>query len=333
MDELFSGVWQDGRWSFQGEDGALRIRNAPATEDVPVVLTSLSSVVDIDVRNYETLIYWNEAVLGSLGARLAVSTDGGETYGPFGSSHYNMESGAMQTTATVQNAATVGIFGIDVRPYTHVRFEVSSYTSGRYEATARLTDAPLNAPDRRDGYGNLKVTIAPNNSSTVGFNPFPSDAANGINGLTIHAHQLAFNGSSWDRMRTAQAMTDAFNGLGLAASAAMAWNGTTWERVRIAKAFVPLSAVAVNPEAGVWTPATGRRVRLMGFDLMGSVAGEYAFRSGPAGTVVYRTVLAEGVPRDVDLGNGIALAAINTALTIEGPEAATVTGTLRGTEE
>ncbi len=94
------------------------------------------------------------------------------------------------------------------------------------------------------------------------------------------------------------------------------------------------SALAVATEATVWTPAAGKSYRLTGFDLAGSVAGEYVFRDALAGTVIYRTYLAANTPRAIALpGSGLFGGAVNRVLTAQGPATATLTGALYGTEE
>src|SRR5690242_17392349 len=88
------------------------------------------------------------------------------------------------------------------------------------------------------------------------------------------------------------------------------WNPRTGRMETVAGAddpttFKPLSAVDVDPEATIWDPTTGTKFRFMGFDLAGSIAGEYIFRDNTAGTVIYRTYLRANSPKTVALGAGV----------------------------
>lgn len=75
----------------------------------------------------------------------------------------------------------------------------------------------------------------------------PADAyANPTTALQSYALQGVFNGSTWDRRRTASA--DALAATGLASSGNLGFNGTTWDRLR---------TVAVGDAASTGIPAHG----------------------------------------------------------------------------
>lgn len=112
------------------------------------------------------------------------------------------------------------------------------------------------------------------------------------------------------------------------------WNGSNWDRPRTPNIFKPQNAVAVATEATVWTPAAGKKFRLMGGVLTGpGAAGAYEFRDNTAGTIIFTVFLSAGQAVPFDLGNGILSGAADRVLTCDGPASATLTGTIWGTEE
>lgn len=110
-------------------------------------------------------------------------------------------------------------------------------------------------------------------------------------------------------------------------------NGATLDVVRTPKVFKTQAAVSVASEATLWTPTSGKKFRLMGFDLAGDQAGTYTFKDNTAGTTIYVGYFAANTPRSVNLGNGILSAVANNVFTCTGPASSHVTGTIWGTEE
>jgi hypothetical protein len=97
-----------------------------------------------------------------------------------------------------------------------------------------------------------------------------------------------------------------------------------------------LLAKIINPAMAVWTPPTGKTVRLMGGCISVSVAGYVVFTdNAAAGTVIWRTpVLVANTPYNFDMGNGYPLSGANRLLFAFGSNTATaITGTLYGREE
>lgn len=114
----------------------------------------------------------------------------------------------------------------------------------------------------------------------------------------------------------------------------LAFDGNQGVRVRVSSARKDLNAVAVGTIATVWTPAAGKRVRLMGGVVSVSAAGSLLFEDNAAGTFVWRTPkLATDSPYNFDLGQGVALGAVNNVLKLTLSVAGNVTGTLYGVEE
>ncbi len=100
--------------------------------------------------------------------------------------------------------------------------------------------------------------------------------------------------------------------------------------------FKDVSTVAVGSIATVWTPGSGKKVRIMGGSISVSAAVSVLFEdnSAGAGNFVWRTPkLLADTPYFFDLGNGKLLSAINNVLKATSSAAANLTGTLYGIEE
>lgn len=114
------------------------------------------------------------------------------------------------------------------------------------------------------------------------------------------------------------------------------WNGSAWDRYRSPSAFKNVSAVLITAEATIWTPAAGKKFRLIGYCLtQGVVTGAVTLKDNTAGTTILiipqNTI---GVSQCGSLGtNGILSAAANNVLTATGTATETITGYFYGTEE
>ena len=112
---------------------------------------------------------------------------------------------------------------------------------------------------------------------------------------------------------------------------------------RLKLAFTPdtfkmIDAVAITAgtPATVWTPASGKKVRLLGWFLSSSAAAALELQdSGAAGTVIAQTPLlaAAGVHDAPHLGEGLVLAAADNTLNLDVTASATVSGMVFGVEE
>jgi hypothetical protein len=85
----------------------------------------------------------------------------------------------------------------------------------------------------------------------------------------------------------------------------------------------------------VWTPASGKKYRLLGWMLSLSVAGEVIFKETTGGSEFLRTpAMAAGAGlASPPLGLGIPATAANDALAIDVSASGTVNGFVFGTEE
>jgi hypothetical protein len=95
-------------------------------------------------------------------------------------------------------------------------------------------------------------------------------------------------------------------------------------------------AIASGTPATVWTPASGKKVRLLGWFLSSSAGAALELQdSGSAGTVIAQTPLlaAAGTHDAPNLGAGVLLAAADNTLDLDVTANATVPGMVFGVEE
>lgn len=130
---------------------------------------------------------------------------------------------------------------------------------------------------------------------------------------------------------SADGATGAAAGIGVTQSAYI--GGSAYDRIRTPNVFKPQTALSVASEATWWTPASGKKFRLMGGILTGSVAGDYIIRDNTAGSTILVIPALAGAPVSFALGNGILSGTADNVLTVDGPPASTASGTLFGTEE
>jgi hypothetical protein len=115
------------------------------------------------------------------------------------------------------------------------------------------------------------------------------------------------------------------------------WNGQVFSRIRSPGVFKALNAVAIASEATIWTPAAGRKFRLMGGCLTGGVAtGNVVLKDNTAGAslpiILPFGIIGQNIPFVVG-GNGYISTAANNVLTATGSSTQTLSGWIYGTEE
>jgi len=114
------------------------------------------------------------------------------------------------------------------------------------------------------------------------------------------------------------------------------WNGQNISRVRTPNRFINLNAVSVTAEGTIWTPATGKKFRLMGYVLeSGTIGGNVLLKDNTAGATILIVPFgaANGVIQSQPMGNGILSAAANNVLTATGTATQTLSGYVFGCEE
>lgn len=178
----------------------------------------------------------------------------------------------------------------------------------------------------------------------------------------VLADMMVFDGTTWDRLKGGTSASSGHAGIAPAygtftdndqtgigrivsvtgAGLTLAvcpglFNGTGLDRARTPFVFKPFAATAIVAGTGltVWTPAAGKKFRLMGWSLSTNTAADLIFGDNLAATVIYRTGVQQvnTVVNSPDIGNGILSAAANNVLKLDVSVGATVGGTVWGTEE
>lgn len=100
--------------------------------------------------------------------------------------------------------------------------------------------------------------------------------------------------------------------------------------------FIDANAITAGTEEVVWTPASGKTIRLLGWHLSSSAAAALEFQdSGASGTVIAQTPLlaTAGVHDSPSLGRGVKLAANDNTLKLDVTANSTISGMIFGVEE
>ncbi len=97
-----------------------------------------------------------------------------------------------------------------------------------------------------------------------------------------------------------------------------------------------MAAVTINSIATVLTPATGKKLRILGgtFSLSADASVLFEDNSNSAANYVFRSpLLLAKYPYTFSLGNGRLLSAVNNVLKATGSASATITGVIYYAEE
>jgi len=100
--------------------------------------------------------------------------------------------------------------------------------------------------------------------------------------------------------------------------------------------MVTAVAIVTGTPATIWTPAAGKKVRMLGWTLSASAAARLQFEdSAAAGTVIAQSALlaTAGISNMEKFGEGLALAAANNLLKLNVSANSTVSGMVFGVEE
>jgi hypothetical protein len=100
---------------------------------------------------------------------------------------------------------------------------------------------------------------------------------------------------------------------------------------------IPAISVTAGTPQAVWTPATGKSFRLMGYNLSLSVAGSIIFKDGSAGEVLRTPTLIAAQPWQgrITVGNagGLLSQATNNPLNLDVTASGSVSGYVYGIEQ
>ena len=161
-------------------------------------------------------------------AQIQLTTDGTNWINVTGSnSIVNSATGAYMASG---NLTATGMYMVDVSGSTGVRVITTAYTSGTITGTNRVVP----------GVGGSTAIagiplVAQSGTWTVGVTGYPTaavaaDALANPTVTQVGSAGLVFNGTSWDRTRTASADAQAVTGI--AAAGEERYNGATWDRAR-----------------------------------------------------------------------------------------------------
>ena len=99
---------------------------------------------------------------------------------------------------------------------------------------------------------------------------------------------------------------------------------------------IDANALTAGTEEIVWTPESGKTIRLLGWKLSSSAAAARQFQdSAASGTIIAQTpvLAAAGIDDRESLGRGVLLASPNNTLKIDVSANSTISGIVFGVEE
>lgn len=163
-------------------------------------------------------------------------------------------------------------------------------------------------------------------------------AADGMGTGTLATQPVLWGGSSYNRQYSAGAIGDAHGGASIATQAGYGYAGSTgFDRMRVGKIYkyIEFLNLADNTATTVWTPAAGRKFRLMAVQISASAASILHLRDGAGGTIFHTQRTAGIDSKAFDFGNGYISSTANNVLEILNKSAATINVwvTAWGTEE
>lgn len=141
-------------------------------------------------------------------------------------------------------------------------------------------------------------------------------------------------GLVWNRMRSANSVADATTGTTTPSSAPYGFNGATFDRIRVGKVYkyIEYLNLPTSTNTTIWTPAAGKKYRLMGISIATSATVHLHIRD--SGTI-FHSVRLQGSTVTFDFGNGYLSALANNVLEVRNDSGTTtnVWITAWGTEE
>jgi hypothetical protein len=207
----------------------------------------------------------------------------------------------------------------------------SGLNGGLKRIAARLTSLIALLPAALGGGGGLKVEGLGGSGTPAG-GVMTVQGASGI-GLTIGTLATVFA----DNVIPPNILIDYANAPSIPTVALAVHDGTGLAVAqRTPAVFKPFSAVLITAETTIWTPAAGKKFRLMGYAItQGVVTGAITIKGNTAGaTILVIPQHTIGVVQiSPAIGNGILSAAANNVLTATGVATETITGYVFGTEE
>lgn len=153
-------------------------------------------------------------------------------------------------------------------------------------------------------------------------------------GTTVDAQTVA----GWSSRAYRQVPADNLTGISGGEALGYQFNldsNATWDRARVADTVKQVALSAGTTETTVWTPASGKKFRLMGLVLTASAQTVLTFKDNTAGTTILTLELPANAPYTITpavLGNGVLSAAANNVLTVTRGTLAALNGVVVGQE-
>lgn len=362
---------ENGNWGKVGSDPTGNMSSLLTFQSGAVAIGNGTAV---DVSGYSTL-FTQVTISNTATVSFEGSLDG-TNYSLIATNSQN-GTGTSQTTT---NAAGTSIWRFNVAGLKFVRFRISAYTSGTIDVTGYASTALFSPLYLTSTFGNNDTNSVSSALQGVGAYNLIFDGTNwsrqrsataagdgNSSGGLPTTSLMGFNGSTWDRVRTANdgatvgvlaagsmvydttgsvfnkqlsalSAGDGNSGNKIATQALMAFNGATFDRQRVGKVYkhIEYLNLADNTGTTVWTPATGKKFRLMGVSVSSSAAGRLALRDNSSGTdYIARFLYNAADTKTFDFGNGYVSLAANNVLEIRNNSgtAVSIWVTAWGTEE
>jgi hypothetical protein len=265
--------------------------------------TSTGNGTILDVQGMASVGFYYTSTGGSTNVITLEGTIDGTNWITLPSIYNTSSSGLNSTFNGGAFGGTQVAYG-SIAGFKQIRGRVSSYTNGTITLTSIVSAAPPNPAMP------LPVSITGN----IFLGNDVGDAA---------AHQATFYSGAF--------------GSSPLSTLPYLWNGASADRQRTPAIFKVINAVTITSETTIWTPATGKKFRLMGYQLMsGATGGNVLLKDNTAGTtilIVGLNVANAQASSPPNMGNGILSAAANNVLTATGATGQTITGFVFGTEE
>lgn len=355
---------ENGNWGKVGTDA---VGNMSELLTFQSGATALGNGTAVDVSGYATLF-----VQVTISATATVQFEGsldGTTYTQLGSNAQN-GTGTSQTSTTA-----TGLFRFNVAGLKFFRARISSYTSGTVDVIGYASTATFTAQYLTQTYGNNDTNGISGQLLGVGAYNLLFDGTNwarqrsatgagdgnSSNGLPTTT-LMAFNGTNWDRVRsvnTGQLKTTLYNSTGnevlitsygntdgnvataqtmITSAYNQGFNGSTFDRVRVGKVYkyIEYLNLANATATTVWTPAAGKKFRLMGVMIgLGATNGLVHLRDGAGGSAFFTARDAAAASIQFSFGNGYLSSTANNVLEIYNATGSTINAwvTAWGTEE
>lgn len=353
---------ENGNWGKVGTDAAGSMSEQLVFQSGA---TAVGNGTPADVSGYATLSV-RVSISGTATVTFETSVDG---------TNYNVITGMTGSVATGSSTSSSSDYRFNIGGVKWFRARISSLTAGAVvDAIGNAsTTGVIVQSGAINSYGSSDTNSAGTLLQGVGAYNLLYDGTNWIrqrmatndgtsaNG-SASASLMGFNGTTWDRLRsvnTGQLKVSLFSatgvdivGFGLSQADNNAstiggvatqtynfgYNGATWDRVRVGKVYKYIEYLNLANATGttVWTPASGKKFRLMGVMIgLGATNGLVHLRDGVGGSAFFTARDANAASIHFSFGNGYLSGVADRALEVYNATGSTINVWVHawGTEE